>query len=67
MHRPEKPAGPTDISCGECYIAAHELFSSCSRWGLLDGVWASHRGGFSCCRAQALGPEGFSSYQVLAQ
>ena len=21
--------------CGECYIAAHELFSSCSKWGYL--------------------------------
>ena len=25
------------------------------------GVWASHCGGFSCCRAQALGRAGFSS------
>ena len=33
------------------------LFSSCSEQGLLSscGVRASHFGGFSCCRAQALG------------
>ena len=32
-------------------------FSSCGEWGLLFvcGVWSSHCGGFSCCRAQALG------------
>ena len=31
-------------------------FSSCGEWGLLSswGVQASHCGGFSCCRAQAL-------------
>ena len=35
---------PRDFSsCGE-----QELFSSCN-------VWASNCGGFSCCRAQALG------------
>ena len=34
------------------------FFSSCSEQGLLSscGAWASHCGGFSCCRAQALGP-----------
>ena len=33
------------------------LFSSCDEWVLLSGysAWASHCGGFSCCRAQALG------------
>ena len=32
-------------------------FCSCSKQGLLSSchVWASHCGGFSCCRAQALG------------
>ena len=37
-------------------------FSSCGEWGLLfvavrglRGAWASHCGGFSCCRAWALG------------
>ena len=31
-------------------------FSSCGEWGLLStgGARASHRGGFSCCRARAL-------------
>ena len=39
------------------------LFSSCSTQGLLSvcSVWASHCGGFSCCRAQALGHVGFSA------
>ena len=38
-----------------CYAWA---FSSSSKWGLLCscGVQASHCGGFSCCRAWALGP-----------
>ena len=33
------------------------FFSSCGEQGLLSscGVWASHWGGFSCCRARALG------------
>ena len=44
-----------------CYSRA---FSSCSEWGLLFlvegatlpcGTWVSHCGGFSCCRARALG------------
>ena len=35
----------------------HRLFSSCSKQGLPSscGVRASHRGGFSCCKTQALG------------
>ena len=39
------------------------LFSSCSNWGLLSSwaVWASHCGGFSCCRAWALGHVGLRS------
>ena len=39
------------------FIAVHALLS-CSQWGLLSrcGVRASHCGGFSCSRAQALGP-----------
>ena len=38
-----------------------KAFSSCGEQGLLSGCGApaSHRGGFSCCRAQALehGPQ----------
>ena len=32
------------------------LFPSCVEWGLLSSceVWASHYGGFSCCKAQTL-------------
>ena len=39
------------------------FFSSYGEWGLLSsrGVWASLCGGFSCCRAQALGHSDFSS------
>ena len=39
----------------QCYAQA---FSGCSELRLLCscGVWASHCGGFSCCRAQALEP-----------
>ena len=39
------------------------LFSSCSKWGLLSScsVQASHRGGFSYCRAWAPGYMAFSS------
>ena len=39
------------------FIAAQALLS-CSQWGLLSrcGGRASHCGGFSCSRAQALGP-----------
>ena len=38
-------------------------FSTCSNHGLLSscGVWASHWGGFSCCRTQALGCSCFNS------
>ena len=41
-------------------------FSGCGEQGLLTscGAWASHGNGFSCCRAQALGLVGFSSYGV---
>ena len=43
-----------------CYMLA---FSSCSKEGLLSSCseQASHPGGFSCCRAQALWQAGFSS------
>ena len=43
-------------------------FSSCREWGLLFscGVWASHCSGFSCCRSQALGLLGFSSFSLWA-
>ena len=42
---------PLDLDC--CAWA----FSACSEQGLLSnwGAWASYCGGFSCCRAQALG------------
>ena len=34
-----------------------QVFSICSKWGLLSSysAWASHCGGFSCCRAQTPG------------
>ena len=35
------------------FVAAHVLFSSCGECRCQ--AWASHCGGFSCCRAQALG------------
>ena len=43
-------------------------FSGCGKQGLLTscGAWASHGSSFSCCRAQALGLAGFSSYGVQA-
>ena len=46
------------VSCLHCYVWA---FSNCSEQGLFSskGAQASHCGGFSCCRAQALGNEGF--------
>ena len=47
---------------GGVFIAA-QTFSSCGEQGLLSscGAWASHCGGFSCCRTRALGLEGLSS------
>ena len=42
-------------SCGK-----RELLSSCS-------AWASHCSGFSCCRGQARGHAGFSSFSTWAQ
>ena len=41
----------------------HRLFSSRGERRLLSrfGVWASHYGGFSCCRAWALDPVAFST------
>ena len=47
----------------------HRLFSSCGEPGLLPscGARASHCGGFSCCRAQALGTVGFSSCSTWVQ
>ena len=44
----------------QVFIAVHRLFSSYGEEGLLSsfGAWASHCGGISCCRAQALGLEG---------
>ena len=40
-----------------------QIFSSFSKKGLLStcGSWASYCGGFSCCRAQALGHVSFNS------
>ena len=35
------------------FVAAHVLFSSCGECRCQ--AWASHCGGFSCCRARALG------------
>ena len=45
------------------------LFSSFSEQGLLPSrcTWASHCGGFPCCRAQALGHTGFSTCDTWAQ
>ena len=56
---PVEVAGPLGTPLG----LVLRLFSSCSEQGLLSswGAWASHCGGFSCCRAQALGLSGFSS------
>ena len=47
-----------------CYTQAS---FSCEEWDLLSscGAWASHCGGFSCCRAWTLGHTGFSSSQDL--
>ena len=44
-------------------------FSGCGEWGLLSsrGARASHRGGFSCWRAQALGLSGLNSCSSWAQ
>ena len=43
------------------------LFSSCGEQASLHrSAGASHRGGFSCCGAQALGHLGFSSCDLLA-
>ena len=44
-----------------CWVViAGQAFSSCGERGLLSscGVQASRCGGFSCCRARALGPMG---------
>ena len=42
------------------FVAVFGLFSSCVKRGLLSScsAWASRGGGFSCCRAWALGPAG---------
>ena len=50
------------------FIAAW-IFSSCGKQGLLSScnVQASHCGGISCGRVQALGHVGFSSYGTQAQ
>ena len=44
------------------------VFSCCDEQGLLSScsAGASHCGGFSCCRVQALGHMGFSRLQFLA-
>ena len=46
-----------------------QAFSSCSEQGLLSryGAWASHHGGSSGCRPQALGYESFHSCSTWAQ
>ena len=45
-----------------------QAFSTCRKQGPLSGcgAWASHCSGFSCCRAQVLGPLGFSSHGTWA-
>ena len=49
------------------FVAARELFfCSCSKQGLLSSCIGSHCHGFSCCRAQALGLVGFSSFGFQA-
>ena len=45
----------------------HGPFSKGNKQRLLFIAQASHCGGFSCCRAQALGHVGFSSCSVWAQ
>ena len=48
-------------------FAATQAFSLvAAEGGLLSscGVWASHYGSFSCCRAPALGHSGFSSWHL---
>ena len=47
----------------------HGLFCSCGEYGPLSicSAWASHCGGFSCCRPQALGHVGFSSCGTWVQ
>ena len=50
------------------------LISDCARSSLMHGLFSScgeqetlfQHGGFSCCRAQALGYTGFSSYSSRA-
>ena len=51
------------------FAAAHGLFFSCSEQGLLFscGPGTSRCRGFSCCRAQALGGSGFSSFSTRTQ
>ena len=50
---------------GLCWCSG--AFSSCSEWGATLGcsAWASHCGGLSCCRAQAVGVG--SSHDVWAR
>ena len=47
----------------------HRLFPGYGERGPLSScdVWASHHGGFSCCKAQALGRADFSSSGLWAQ
>ena len=54
------------LGCAESLLL-RRLFSSSGKRGLLLPAWASHCGGFSCCRAQALGLSGFSSCSVGTQ
>ena len=42
---------------GSSLVVASGLLSRCD-------TWASHCGGFACCRAQALGHAAFSSYST---
>ena len=47
------------IAHGLSLVAVSRAYSSC-------GAWASHCGGFACCRAQALGCQGFRSFSSRA-
>ena len=51
------------------FVAAQHFFSlvAVNRGYSLVGAWVSHCGGFSRCRAQALGHANFSSCGMWAQ
>ena len=55
------------FGCFQVFVAMW-AFSICVEQGLLSscGAWASHCGGFSCCRAPALGCMDFSNHGTQA-